>query len=284
MPLNSTVVEIVAPIVTPPIDYHLNPVFDYSFFWGWPIWVWVFIIIGIVLLAVWLRWLRKKMILSPVVEYLSAYKSGLLEDMQTWILGKNKSFFIKHLRYHDDGIISYPKFLKKISMWYLGSSMAVGHAGGIKSVMVSDNYDTVRDAVAEIGLNWLIDSYNNARKEPAKDSQGAIMLDENGDTVMRYPISNYDDYEAHRKDIEQMFPMGAKVASFVYFNVLKSQQFMPPNRTAGMMGADCIREARKKNIDTKEASPWLKFAPLGVALVVVILSMLLTYMYTTGGK
>jgi len=280
----SNATELVMQKVPEVVDQHLHPIMDLTPLWGWPLWVFVFIAMGIVLLVINMKWLRRRMILSPTLEYLSAFKSGLQEDMQTWMFGKNRSFFIKHLRYHDDGVISYHNFLQKISMWYLSSPLAVGHAGGIKSVIVSDNYDMVRDFVAEIAMCTAIRKYNEANKVQVKDSDGAILIDETGSPVVTYPITNYFDYEKCRKDMERMFPSSIPIDTYCYFNPLEAQQFFPPNRTAGMMGGDCIREARKKNIDTKEESNWIKFAPLGIALVIGLLSILVVYMYVTGGK
>jgi hypothetical protein len=281
-PTLSQAVDIIVPQVTQaPMQPNLHPIMDFAPFMGWPIWIWVFIIMGVVLLIVWLRWLRKRMIMAPVLSYLESLKGGKREDMQTWMIGKNKSFFIEHLKYNDDGVISYWKFLINISMWYLGSSLAVGHAGGIKSVIVSDNYDMVRDPVAEMALCAVVDEFNDMNKEPVLDAAGMKRVDEFGQELYHYPISNYADYEQHRADLENLHPEGIKIPSYAYFNVMNAQKLMPPNRTAGMFGADCIREARKKNIDQAQASIWEKFLPLGVALAISIIAIIVTYMYTS---
>lgn len=280
--VTQTITEIVMPEVTPYIDYHLNPVFDYAPFWGWPIWIWIFIAFGVVFLILNLRWIRKRIIMKPVLAYLDALKGGKREDMQTWMIGKNKSFFIEHLKYNDDGVISYFKYLKNISMWYLGSSLAIGHAGGIKNAIVSDNYDMVRDPVAEIAFCLAIEEYNEKNKVVQMNDKGEPIIDENGKELVSYPINNYEDFKTHRKDMIKANPLGAKMPSFCYFDVLKAQQFFPPNRTAGMFGADNIREARKKNIDQPVTSGWLKFAPLGIAFGISVIAIIITYMWTRG--
>lgn len=280
--VTQTIQEIVVPEVTPYVDQHLNAFFDFAPIWGWPVWVWIFIGFAIVLFIVNIAWIRKRMILSPVLPYLESLKGGKREDMQTWMIGKNKSFNIEHLKYNDDGVISYFKYLANISMWYLGSSMAVGHAGGIKNVIVSDNYDMVRDPVAEIALCKLIDQFNEMNKEAIKDKDGNILLDENGRTLYKYPISNHKEYKLNRDKLVQMSPTGGKIPSFCHFDVMKGQQFMPANRTAGMFGGDNIREARKKNIDQPVVSNWIKFAPLGIAFGISVVAIILTYMFLQG--
>ena len=280
--VTQTIQEIVVPEVTPYVDQHLNAFFDFAPIWGWPVWVWIFIGFAIVLFIVNIAWIRKRMILSPVLPYLESLKGGKREDMQTWMIGKNKSFNIEHLKYNDDGVISYFKYLANISMWYLGSSMAVGHAGGIKNVIVSDNYDMVRDPVAEIALCKLIDQFNEMNKEAIKDKDGNILIDENGRTLYKYPISNHKEYKLNRDKLVQMSPTGGKIPSFCHFDVMKGQQFMPANRTAGMFGGDNIREARKKNIDQPVVSNWIKFAPLGIAFGISVVAIILTYMFLQG--
>lgn len=280
--VTQTIKEIVVPQVTPVIDYNLHPIFDLAPVWGWPLWVWVFVAFGILLLFINVRWFRKRWIMGPVLSYLDSLKGGKKEDMQVWMIGKNKSFTIEHMRYNDDGVISYFRYLKNISMWFLGSSLAVGHAGGIKNVIVSDNYDMVRDPVAEAALCTLIDQYNEMNKTEVKDEQGNKIRDENGNPTYKYPITNHREYKQHRDKLVLMSPNGAVIQTFHYFNVMKGQQFMPANRTAGLFGGDNIRQARKKNIDRPTVSNWIKFAPLGIALAISVISILVTYMFTQG--
>jgi len=168
-------------------------------------------------------------------------------------------------------------------MWYLGAPWAVGHAGGIKNVIVSDNYDQARDPVAEIGLYTAIDRYNERHKEILKDENGNPKIDpETGAQIVKYPITNYQTYKDLLEDLMREDPLGVTISSFSYFDPVKAQQFFPPNRTAGIFGGDNIRRARKMNIDQTPVSNWLKFAPLGAAILVVIIAVIVTYMFTHG--
>lgn len=275
--VTKNITEIVAPQVTAPIDYHLNPMFDFSPFWGWPLWIWVLLGLGIIIAVVNLKYLRRRMIMAPVLNYLSAL-TGKVSDMQVWIMGKNKSFYIDHLRYHDDGVISFRNISSCISMWFVQTSMAIGHSGGIKNAILSDNYDTARDPIAEIALCTVIKKHNTLNPIQAEEKTGTAITVVTNENY----IKDYWDFEKLCKTLELENPNGVEMDVYGSFDQESAQRYMPPNRTAGMFGADCIREARKKNLEQKEESNWIKFAPLGIAFGISLVAILFTYMYVHG--
>ena len=273
--------ELLMQQVAAPVDYNLNPIFDYAPLFGWPLWIWIFIAFGMVLLIINLKWLRRRFIMAPTLPYLAALKGGTQEDQQAWMISKNKSFEIKHLRYNADGVISYFDYIKNISMWFLTSPFAVGHAGGIKNVILSDNFDQARDLIAEAAFYIGIGIYNERHKTPAT-VDGKNLLDEEGKQIYKLPIFDYKSWVEHRENVIKEFPLGIPIDSFLHIDPTKIIQFFPPNRTAGMFGGDNIREARKKNIERKTPSNWIKFAPLGAAIALGIISILIVYMFTHG--
>jgi len=253
--------ELIATQVVPTVNNHLNPFFDMDTFWSIPLWVWIVLAEVIIIGFINFKWLRRKAVMRPVLDYLQALKKGRREDQQSWYFSKNRSFYIEYLQYHDDGIIAYWD-LKKISMWFLGSSSAVGHAGGIKSVLISDDYDGVRDPVAELGLIFLIDRWN-------RDNPDRVIVD-------------YDDYETMRPILEGAYPDGSEIPVYCLYDPSKIQKIFPPNRSAALFGRVNIRDARDLAIDIPEPG-WLeKYAFLGASLVISIVSIVITYAFVSG--
>lgn len=247
--------------ITSPIDYHLNPFFDIDTWWSVPLWAWMIAFVVGVFIFVLIKWLRRRAIMGPVMDYMPAKKGGRREDQQTWMFGKNRSFYIEYMKYHDDGIISYPN-LEKISMWFLRSSNAVGHAGGIKSVIVSDDYDTVRDPVAEIALAEMIRVHN-----------------------LKYPgneITNFSGYSQRYKEVMALFPDGeVEVPVYGIWEPSKVQKFMPKNRSAGFNGGMLVRDSRDLNIDVKDKGFWEKYGILAFALGFSVISIVMTYVFVS---
>lgn len=272
----ATIKDIIAVQVTPTPDYHLSPIFDQAPAWGVPIWVWIGVVLIIILAFRNAQWFRKKMVMRPVADgYLDAFKSGAEKDQQTWIFGKNRSFYIRTLLYHDDGVVSYP-FMSKLTTWYLGSSLAVGHAGGIKQISVSDNYDRVRDFVAEIALITVVDKFNS---ENVPDINGNLQKDSMGRPLV---IQNYDDYEYFRPLLETKYPFWIEVPAYMPFDPTKAERIFPPNRSAGFQGGYMLRKARRLMMDVPDKGFWEKFAVLGVAIGFVIIAIFGTFMYLKG--
>ena len=274
--VTQAVKDIVAVRVTPAPDYHLSPLFDQAPLWGVPIWVWIGVGLLIILAFRNAQWFRRKLVMKPVLGYLDAFKSGLRDDQQTWIFGKNRAFFIETLKYHDDGVVSYP-FMSKLSTWFLGSSMAVGHAGGIKQIAVSDNYDRVRDFVAEIALISVVDQLNS---ENTIDTNGNVQKDETGKPLI---ITNYDDYEYFRPMLEKKHPGGIKVPVYGFFDPTKAEKIFPPNRSAGFQGGYMLRKARALMVDMPDRSFWDKYTILFIAIGFSVIVIIATYAYLTSG-
>lgn len=269
--------ELVAVQVTPTPDYHLSPLFDQAPAWGVPIWVWMLLALFIYLVFRNGQWWRRKMVMKPVLGYLEAFKSGLRSDIQVWIFGKNRSFNIETLTYHDDGVVAYP-LMAKLSTWFLGSSMAVGHAGGIKQISVSDNFDRVRDFPAEMALMSVVDQFN---AENVPTTNGDLQTDSKGKPLV---IQNYDDYEYFRPLLEQKHPGGIVMKCYDAFDPTKAEKIFPPNRSAGFQGGYMLRKARKLMVDMQEKSFWDKYTMLFVAIGFDLLMVIGTYAYLSMGK
>lgn len=258
-----------------PVDYHLSPIFDLTPGFGVPLWILIAAALIIILAFRNAQWFRRNMVMKPVSGYLDAFKAGTQEDQQVWLFGKNRSFSMETLRYHDDGVVSYP-YMKKLSTWFLGSSMAVGHAGGIKQISVSDNYDRVRDFVSEVALMTVVDKFN---KENIPDANGNLQKDSQGRALV---IQNYDDYEYFRPLLEQMHPYGIDTPVYLPFDPTKAEKIFPPNRSAGFQGGYMLRKARKLMMDLPDKNWIEKYMILGVAIAYVVISLILTYMYLKG--
>ena len=62
--------------ITSPIDYHLNPFFDIDTWWSVPLWAWMIAFVVGVFIFVLIKWLRRRAIMGPVMDYLPAKKGG----------------------------------------------------------------------------------------------------------------------------------------------------------------------------------------------------------------
>lgn len=245
--------------VVAPIDYHLNPFFDIDTWWSVPLWVWLVVLIAGIFFAILIKWLRRKAIMAPTMDYLKALHGGQRSDQQSWLFGKNRSFYIEYLKYHDDGIISYPD-MKKLSMWFLGSTNAVGHAGGIKNVILSDEYDRARDPIAEIALSIMIEEHNEKYPDNA--------------------ITNFSEYSKRHDKVLELFPNGeVQIPVYGIWDPSKIQRFIPQNRSAGFNGGMLLRDARKLNVDLPEKGFWEKYGVLAFALGFAVVSIIMTYVF-----
>lgn len=246
-------------IIAVPNNLYIDPIMDISVA-GVPLWFWVLVAIGFIGISSNFWWIYKRMIMMPVIGYLDAFKTGL---PQTMFLGKNRAFSIKFLEYVD-GVLSF-KDITQISKWLVQSPTSVGRLGGLSTLIVRDNYDYSVDPIAEIAICTLASNWNKNHKEE--------------------PITCYRDYEKYRDNgrLEMEYPLGVEIPIYSIYDPSLIQKYLPTGRSAGTFGSHLTAKAREMRTDKTQEKWYEKYLPIGVASSVVLVMLILSFMYASGG-
>lgn len=246
-------------IVAIPSTVYIDPVMDTAIA-AIPIWLWVlmFMLFGIVGSNFW--WIYKRMIMAPVLGYLEAFRNG---QPQTIFLGKNRAFKIKYLEYIDS-VLAY-KDVFEISKWLVQSPKSVGRLGGLSTMMVRDNYDYSVDPVAEVAICTLAKEWN--------------IYNEND------PMNNYNDFDRLRSSgkLETQYPDGIVIPLYNIYDPSLIQKYLPQGRSAGTFGSHLTEKARSMRTDKSQEKWYEKYVPVGLAVSVSLIMLILSYMYASGG-
>lgn len=250
-------VDLVAVPYNPNI--YIDPIMDTAAA-GVPIWFWVLVALGFIMVATNFWWIYKRMVMGPVLGYLDAFKSG---TPQTMFLGKNKAFSIKYLEY-TDSVLSF-KDSSTISKWLVQSPNSVARLGGLSTMIVRDNYDYSVDPVAEIAICKLASDWNSRFKDE--------------------PITSYRDYEFFRDSgrLETEFPIGIYISLYTIYDPSLIQKYLPTGRSAGTFGSHLTTKAREMRLDKTQEKWYEKYVPIGIVLSVSLVMLILSFMYATGG-
>jgi hypothetical protein len=246
-------------LVAVPSNLYIDPIMDISAA-GVPIWFWMLVALGFILITSNFWWIYKRMIMMPVIGYLDAFKSGL---PQTMFLGKNRAFSIKFLEY-TDSVLAF-KDSSQISKWLVQSPTSVGRLGGLSTLIVRDNYDYSVDPIAEIAICTLATIWNKNNKDE--------------------PITNYRDYEKYRDSgrLEMEFPLGVEIPIYSIYDPSLIQKYLPTGRSAGTFGSHLTAKAREMRTDKTQEKWYEKYLPIGVASSISLVMLILSFMYATGG-
>lgn len=241
--------------------------FDKAPLLGIPVWAYIGLALVLIFIILNLWWLFRRLGMRAVLGYLDVLRKGGTDDVQVWMVNKNKVFYIQSLKYLD-GILFYTGHVLKSSKWLLTSAFGVGRAGGIPALMVRDNYDCAIDPVAELALCTMADEVNREKK--LGNPEGSEL------------IKNYSDYEKYRDALEKLYPEGVEIPSYGLYDPSKVNKYLPLHRASGFFGEMIIEDARDTGIPQPELSAWLKFAPIGAAVAIGAIAIIMTYVFCTG--
>jgi hypothetical protein len=243
-----------------PSNVYVDPTMD-MIIAALPLWMWLLIFLLIIIIFTNFFWFYRRMIMTPVLGYLEAFKTG---TPQTIFLGKNKSFSIKYLEYVD-GVLAF-KDITNISKWLVQSPKSVGRLGGLSTLIVRDNYDYSVDPIAEIALCKLAEIWN---KNPNHEENVIVC---------------YNDFEILRKNgaLEAEFPKGIPIPLYSIFDPSLIQKYLPSMRSAGVFGSHLTQKAKEMRADKTQEKWYEKYFPIGVASSVALVMLILSYMYASG--
>jgi hypothetical protein len=200
------------------------------------------------------------MVMRPVLGYLEARKHG---QPQTLFLGKNRAFMIKYLEYIDS-VLAY-KDITDIAKWLVQSPKSVFRLGGLSVMLVRDNFDYSVDPISEIAICRMAKEWN---KEFPNE-----------------PFNNYKNFEQLRSSgrLEEEYPEGVAIPLYNIYDPSLIQKYLPQGRSAGTFGSHLTQLAKDMKADRTQEKWYEKFLPVGVALTISIIMLILSYMYGTGG-
>jgi len=243
-----------------PANVYMDPIMDTAIA-AIPVWFWVFILFGVIIVASNFWWLYKRIKMAPVLGYLDALKAG---QPQTLYLGKNRAFMIKYLEYIDS-VLSYKK-IEEVSKWLVQSPKSVGRLGGLSTLIVRDNYDYSVDPISEIAICKLAERWN---KKHSEDD----------------PMNCYNDFERLRREgkLEDEYPKGVLIPMYNIYDPSLIQKYLPSGRSAGTFGSHLTQKAREMRQDKTQEKWYEKYIPVGIALSVSLIMLILSFMYASGG-
>jgi hypothetical protein len=243
-----------------PANQYLDPVMDTAI-GSMPIWFIVLIVITMILVFTNLWWIFKRSRMYPVLGYLDALRAG---QPQTIFIGKNRALLIKYLEYID-GVLAY-KDVGQIAKWLVQSPKSVGRLGGLSTILVRDNYDYSVDPVAEIAICTLAKEWN---KKYGDDN----------------PMNSYNDFVRLRDsgELENEYPIGISIPVYNIYDPSLIQKFLPSGRSAGIFGSHLTSKAKELRSDKTQEKWYEKYLPIGAAISVSILMLVLSFMFATGG-
>jgi hypothetical protein len=247
-------------VVAQPANIYVDPIFDYSAI-GIPFWFWLLVLIGVILIISNFWWIYKRICMRPVLGYLEARKAGA---PQTLFLGKNRAFMIRFLEYVD-GVLAY-KDITQVARWLVQSPKSVGRLGGLSVLMVRDSYDYSLDPVSEIAICRLATEWNQNHDDTEQ-------------------LNNFSDFEKLRSSgkLEEEYPEGVAIPLYSVYDPSLIQKYLPTGRSAGTFGSHLLQKAKDMRADKTQERWYEKYLPLGIALSVAIVMMVLSYMFATGG-
>lgn len=270
------VTQTVAPVVTEVIQtgntwMKLNPWFDWSPILGIPLWVFIGVFLGFILIIVNLYWFFRVNKLKAVKGYVIALKAATQEDVMTWIISTTKNLTIECLKKRDTVLSFYDPI--NITKWVHTTPMSVIHIGGKGGVIVSEDFYKTRDMVSEIALCYAADEFNA--------NQEKLKIDNPNEVVK--PITSYTDYEKYgRKILEVLHPEGLKIPSYSIYDPNKFRKYFPKGLTATFEGGIFIRGARRLNLGSNKPSFWEKVLPLGFISAFCIIALVASWMVPIG--
>lgn len=243
-----------------PANVYIDPIMDTAIA-AIPIWFWILILFGVLIVATNFWWLYKRMKMSPVLGYLDALRAG---QPQTLFLGKNRAFLIKYLEYIDS-VLAYKK-TEEVSKWLVQSPKSVGRLGGLSTLIVRDNYDYTVDPITEIAVCKLAENWNKIHSEDD-------------------PMNCYNDFVRLRDNgkLEDEFPDGVLIPLYNIYDPSLIQKYLPQGRSAGTFGSYITQKAREMRSDKNQEKWYEKYIPIGIALSVSLIMLILSFMYASGG-
>jgi len=250
----------VVDVVAVPANQYFDPIMDIAVM-SIPIWFWVILLVGVILIATNFWWIYKRMKMSPILGYLDALRAG---QPQTLFLGKNRAFLIKYLEYIDS-VLAYKK-IEEVSKWLVQSPKSVGRLGGLSTLIVRDNYDYSVDPIAEIAICKLAENWNKMHSEDD-------------------PMNCYNDFVRLRDNgkLEDAFPEGVLIPVYNVYDPSLIQKYLPQGRSAGTFGSYITQKAREMRTDKSQEKWYEKYIPIGIALSVSLIMLILSFMYASGG-
>jgi len=242
-----------------PPNTALDPIFDMTL-GPMPLWLLIMVVLFLAIGLTNAWWLIKFFIMAPVRGAGVASSATGVKTQQAFMFAKNRSFSIQALEYID-GILSYKDPIM-VSKWMLTSPTCVGKVGFKPVLIASDNFDCIRDPVAEMAVCRIAKEIN----EHNTDVQ----------------VTNYTDFMNLIPALENAYPEGIPIPIYALYSPDEVQKYTPRNRSAGLFGAMLLRMSRKLNMSRPEQGFLEKYLPLILFLGAGVMMMAFTYMFVSG--
>lgn len=274
------IMDVPTPIPTPytlPQGMVINPFFDTDLFIGVPVWMWIIVALGILLICVWIRWIFRWSKMRAVAGYRDKITSADQKSQQVWYLGINKTFSIYCMKFQDR-ILSFYEYMQNLDKWLLTSKDATGSCGGVSMMMVGNDSEYVKDPVAEIAICTIAKRFSEDNGYDEKNNPNYYEYFTDGKKQKRQKIiKSYSDFSFFLPVLEKLYPNGVDIAPYCFYNSSESQQYTPQNSSL-FFGARRTKVARDLIVRTNEKPWYVQLMPLAIAVVSGTIGTLFVYM------
>ena len=265
---------VAAPISTyaVPSGMGINAWFDWQVILGVPFWLFIDAFLVFVLAAVMVYWWARIRKLNAVRGWADSLKNMSVNSAQAWIISRTQTLKIICMEI-EDNILSYLD-KTKIGAWHHNTREAVIRVGGVTAVIASEDYDQTRDIITEIALTDNCDQFN-ANQDGLKEQ---FKKEGNTAEVVK-PIKSFADYEEFgRKALQFVHPNGLEISPYNIFNCTRFMKFVPPGRSHVFFGGVINFDAKELKPPAQNESSWMKYAPLGAVIIVVLIATIAVWM------
>ena len=275
-----------------PVGMAINPTLDWAPFLSIPIWVYITFIFVLLVIAVVFYWLIRMGRLSSVKGWGESIKTMTQNDAQVWVISRIQKLTIECMAIKDNVLSSLDPTV--IGMWYVSSPAGVISIGGMRAVVISEDFDRNRDIVSEIALCYTLDNFNTDL-----ENLKALATSKYMDTISKLsdeekvfvekprvmkPVEKFQQYVDYgRGCLAHLYPIGLDTPSYAMFAPNRFRRYFPLGNTSTHFGAENMMEARDLNIDKKEKGFWDVHALLAASVVIGMIGIIAVAFFPMGG-
>jgi hypothetical protein len=207
----------------------------------------------------WRTWWADK----PVIGYHKAYWDGTSLGLK---FSRNMKLRMVPLKYAaqimepDD-----PDDIEKSESWKQSLSQNIGQLGSVNTSIICDWHDWVENPVINEAIVTLAEEWNNNNPE---------------DLVYDYLTFSRKLYNGQFKNY---FKEGIRIPPYFIVDINRVEQYMPKQRDAASFSGWLRREAQMLNKNKAEPSMMPIYLMFGGTILICVLMLVFTYVFTKGG-